>query len=555
MSTRDMSNESVKNADIIYHNGTVITMDPSDRIAEAVAIKGDAIVGVGSADDMFNQFKGAIRIDLDGKTLAPGFIDSHSHFQPPGDLFAPDFSHPPVGTVTSIEDIIAKAAEKAREIPEGEWIQGMGFDGPKLREKRLPTRYDLDRASARHPIFLLTLYGHVAVANSLALELAGINADTPDPEGGHIGKDENGEPNGILEEMSAQSMVIRLIPPWTREQMLQRLKHAVKTYAEKGLTTANSAGVAFDHLISFIANMDEILAAADQGLLKIRLVINPAFVFGQENLDRLFQVEVGNHSDRLIMGAVKMIQDGSIQGYTAYLSEPYHVQREGESDYCGYPTTTREKLAAGIDVNHNLGRQIFTHGNGDAAIDDILHGYEMAHAKKQWDARHVVIHAQMTREDQLDKMKKLGAVPSFFVEHVYYFGDDHRDIYLGPERAAHISPCKSAVDRGMPFTIHSDAPVGDPSPLFIMWTAVNRVTHSGQVLGPEQRITPLEALRALTTHAAYQYHQEEKIGSIEPGKLADLVILSDNPLTVPPMKIKDIQVIETIVGGKTVFKQ
>ncbi len=249
-----------------------------------------------------------------------------------------------------------------------------------------------------------------------------------------------------------------------------------------------------------------------------------------------------------------MIADGSIQAYTGYLSQPYHVPPGDDPRYRGYPRLARDELSAEVARYHAAGIQVAVHGNGDAAIDDILDAFEAAQrAHPHPDARPVVIHAQMARDDQLDRMQVLGAIPSFFSLHTFYWGDRHRERFMGPERAARMSPARSAIERGLRFTLHCDAPVVPMEPLRLVWAAVNRRTRSGRVIGEAQRIEPLEALRAITIDAAYQHFEEDSKGSLEAGKLADLVILSRSPLD-DPGSLDEIRVLETIVGGRTVYR-
>jgi predicted amidohydrolase YtcJ len=251
---------------------------------------------------------------------------------------------------------------------------------------------------------------------------------------------------------------------------------------------------------------------------------------------------------------VKLIADGSIQGYTGYLSLPYFVPPGDDPGFRGYPRIAREKLIDKVTRYHAAGWQIAVHGNGDASIDDILDAYAEAQRRApREDARHIIIHAQMARDDQLDRMRELGVVPSFFVLHTYYWGDRHRDIFMGPERAARMSPARSARDKGVRFTIHCDSPVVPVEPLRLMWAAVNRRSSSGAAIGPEERISAAEALRAVTIDAAWQHREEDLKGSLEPGKLADLVVLSASPLDQPET-IDEIRVLETIVGGETVYR-
>jgi predicted amidohydrolase YtcJ len=290
------------------------------------------------------------------------------------------------------------------------------------------------------------------------------------------------------------------------------------------------------------------------GLLPLRVVVWPDDEVGREMVEGSFNPGIHN-TRRFEVGAVKLIADGSIQGYTGYLSEHYHVPPSpGEPDYRGYPVIPRDELVEQVAYFHRAGLQIAVHGNGDAAIDDILYAFERAQAAfPREDARHVIIHAQMARDDQLDRMKALGVIPSFFPLHTYYWGDRHMNIFMGPERARRMSPARSAIDRDLRFTIHSDTPVVPMDPLLLVWSAVNRISFKGTSIGEDQRITPMRALRAVTIDAAWQMFLDDTRGSIEAGKFADLVILSGDPLDNPE-GIRDLKVLETIVGGRTVYK-
>ncbi|MCP5058945.1 MAG: amidohydrolase family protein [bacterium] len=251
---------------------------------------------------------------------------------------------------------------------------------------------------------------------------------------------------------------------------------------------------------------------------------------------------------------MKIVADGSIQGYTGYLSEPYHVPPGDDPAFRGYPRVPRDELITRAKRYHAAGWQLAIHGNGDASIDDILDAFEAAFADTpSEDPRPIIIHAQMSRDDQLDRMAELQVIPSFFSLHTYYWGDRHRDLFMGPDRAARMSPAKSALDKGVHFTIHCDAPVVPMEPLRLIWSAVNRKSSSGKDIGPAERITPMQALRATTIDAAYQYHDEDNKGSLEEGKLADYVILSASPLE-DPAHIDEIRVLETFVGGERVYQ-
>lgn len=528
--------------DTVYLNATVLTMNATNSIAQAVAVKGEKIKAVGSNNEIRTLAGPETRmVDLTGKTMIPGLVDAHSHFPESGvrALYRVDCNSPPIGATKRIADIIQRLKERAQRTPKGEWIQGFGYDDTLLEDKRHPTRDDLDQASLDHPIWLSHVSGHLGVANSLALERAKIGEDTLDPQGGVIRRYPGTmKPDGVFEE-NALFLLMNKIPPLSSAQGLAAISAAAQEYAGKGVTTAQN-GLALD------AGIDSLINAATHGALPIRVVLWPGFKATDKRIP---------DSPMLKVGAVKLIADGSIQGYTGYLSKPYAAPPPGgKESYVGYPFVNREDLTAQVKKLQQAGYQIAIHGNGDAAIDNILSAYREAQQETpRSDTRHIIIHAQMAREDQLDAMKELGVIPSFFMLHTFYWGDRHRDIFLGRERAYRISPAKSALERSLRFTIHTDAPVVPMDPLLLVWAAVNRISTGGDVIGVEQRITPMEALRAVTINAAWQNFDEARTGSIEPGKLADLVILSENPLLVPD-RIRDIQVLETIVGGNTIYK-
>ena len=536
-------------ANAIYLNGIVLTMDEQNTVAQAVAVTGDRILSVGADEDVrIHADAGTRIIDLRGKTLLPGFIDAHGHFPEWGRkvLYHADLSGPPIGTTEGIDDVIEALREKASATPIGKWVMGVGYDHGQFKENRHPNRYDLDKVSLDHPVIAVHVSFHLGAANSIALEMGRITKDTPQPVGGVIQKDpKTGEPNGVFEEFPAFDMVMGLVPPLTDEQNSEVIETAVKEYLRAGVTTAQNGHAKLDGLDLF-----ENMTAKDS--LPIRVVVWPDWqqALAIKEGKRLFNA---TNSDKLIMGAAKIFADGSIPGYTGYLSLPYHTPYEGDAEYRGYPMYPLEELTKMVKQLHSAGLQIAIHGNGDAAIDDILHAYSEAQIDcPRENTRHLIVHSQTARTDQLNEMVRLGVSPSFYTLHTYYWGDRHRDIYLGPERAMRISPARSAADMGLRYTFHCDTPVVPMTPLLMTWAAVNRISSSGKPIGPEERVTPMEALRATTIDAAWQSFQEGRIGSIEPGKLADMVILSANPLE-DPEGICDIEVLETIVGGKTLF--
>jgi predicted amidohydrolase YtcJ len=324
---------------------------------------------------------------------------------------------------------------------------------------------------------------------------------------------------------------------------------AARAYASVGVTTAQQGAAAPTGAAIFVR-------AHKEGRLPIRVHVWPviqAVVAMIENGDRLDQPAANS---MVSYRAVKGFADGSIQGYTGYLSQPYHSHGHNNPRYRGYPRMDRDALAKQIITVHQAGYQIAVHGNGDAAIDDVLYAFEQAlETAPRADARHIIIHAQMAREDQLDRMKEMGLIPSFFNLHTYYWGDRHWDIFMGPERAARMSPAASAVAKGLVYTLHADTPVVPMEPMRIVWAAVNRLSSGGRVIGEAQRISVVEALKGITTYAAYQAFEEEDKGTIEVGKLADLVILDRNPLTVDSLDLDYLHVTRTMVGGRTVYQR
>ena len=540
-------------ADTIYHGGPIVTIDDSNPTAEAVAVKEGKIVAVGPASDVMTWRGDDTKVvDLGGNTLLPGFIDAHGHVFNTGlQAWSANLLARPDGAVNDIAALRKTLADWLAKNRDGfastGWIIGFGYDDSQLDEQRHPTRDDLDKVSLTMPILVIHQSGHLAAINSKGLELSGIAADTADPAGGVYRRYESSsEPDGVLEEMAFFQIVFSIMGKLSEEENKALLLAGIDLYASFGFTTAQE-GRATTNAVAAMA------AAAAANELVMDVVAYPDIQSAADTIKPPLFAK--NYTQRFRIGGAKLSLDGSPQGKTAWLTEPYYVPPTGQdADYRGYPAVTDEQAIAYVDQAFANGWQLLVHTNGDAAADQLIMAVRAATEKYgEADRRTVMIHAQTVREDQLDAMKELGIMPSFFGMHTYYWGDWHRDSVLGPERAARISPAASALKRNMIYTQHHDAPVALPNSIMIIASQVNRTTRSGQVLGAEQRVSVMDALKSITINAAYQHFEETSKGTLEPGKIADFVILDKNPLEVDPTTLKDIRVIETIKEGRSIY--
>ena len=533
----------------IYFNGQILTMDVDEPRVEAISVRDGVIESVGDEAEVLLLVEDHSElIDLEGATLMPGFVDAHGHFPGSGrTAFSADLNSPPIGTISSIEELLTTLEAFGEQRPEG-WLVGHGYDDTLLAEMRHPTRDDLDRISVERPIAISHVSGHLAVANSAALELMGIDESTPDPKGGHIVRDpyspDQRRPNGVLEETAAREVSLKTLNIDATDAM-RMTQLATNEYLKYGVTTASAGGmpVGLGQMVGAVSNA---------GTMPLRVAFFPLMEEIGEDLlsgdSRLSDFAMA----RVEVPRVKIIADGSIQGYTGYLTEPYHRPYKGDASYRGYPSVLRDDLFAQVAGLYEKRIQVAIHGNGDASIDDSLDAIASAAEKHPWpEARPLIIHAQMTRRDQLDRMKELNVTPSFFSAHTYFWGDRHVGIFMGPERAANMSPAKWAIDAGVRFSSHMDTPITPMRPLQAVWSQVERLSKSGALIGADQRIDRDAALRAVTIDAAWQVFMDDRIGSLEPGKLADLIVLSGDPLTEPD--VRDLKVLRTVIEGEAVY--
>jgi len=541
-------------ASLVFLGEHIHTVDPANAGATAVAVRGEEIVAVGDREEIEPLIGEATRVvDLGDRALVPGFIDAHGHFSMAMQLLSLlNASSPPVGPMQSIEQIVealqARIAEG--EIPPGEFVMGYGYDDSLLAENRHPNRDDLDRASTEHPIVLLHVSGHLATTNSAALERVGFNETTDDPYGGVIRRRSgSSEPNGVLEEVAAHMALTPLIEKASQaspQEFVETVRGTADYFAGFGVTTVQDGA-------STLQTADALRGVASAAPLGIDVAVFPA-IRSEEDGDL---VETLGYSRDYVNGVrvagVKFVLDGSPQGRTAWLTRPYNEGPPGAAaDYVAYPMVKPEFYKSHLNRMVEAGIPVLAHANGDAAIDLMIEGVDEALAGETKDHRSVAIHAQLAREDQLDEMKRLGIVPSFFAAHPFFWGDWHRKSF-GDDRAMRISPLRSALERDLPFTIHNDTPIVPPDMMLLLEVAVGRKTRAGVTLGEEQRIDFADALYAVTQGAAYQYFEEDRKGSISVGKQADLVVLERDPAGVPVDEISDVGIVETIARGASVY--
>jgi len=544
-------NNSTNSVDAIYYGGDIITMEgDSPTYPEAVAIKDGKIVFVGTKSDA-EKMEGdsTIMNDLKGKTLVPGFIDGHCHFYAFGpQAISANLLASPDGNCNSIEDLIVELkgwyAKNGTDQTNG-WIMGIGFDDATLKEKRFPTKEDLDKVSRDVPVMATHISGHFCSVNTKGLEKLGINAASKNPDGGVIRRMKGSmEPNGVLEELAAMPYMIAAITPTTTELNNLYMDAGQKMAASYGYTTCSEGRA--------MGNHEKMAAYAKEG--KFYLDVNAwiDYSYPQYMRSEWYGKEYKNHYR---IAGLKLTLDGSPQGRTAWRTIPYLISPDGQKQgYKGYPAIPKDENVERIVDNAFANNwQIKFHCNADASADQMFRAINKASAKfGNKGRRNILIHGQLIRMDQLDSLKKYDMIGSFFPMHTFYWGDWYKEI-IGPDKAQQISPIKSALNKGIRVTSHTDAPVALPNLMMILWTTVNRVSRSGTVMGPDERLTPYEALKSITIWGAEQFFEDTKKGTLTTGKLADLVVLDKNPLKVDPMTLKDIVVLETIKEGKTVY--
>ena len=516
--------------DLVLINGNIITMNPKQPYAQAIAIKYDKIVEVGTNNEVKPWInKNTKIVDLKGRTVTPGFIDAHVHISG----FGRSLTTIDLRGVNSIKEMQQKLEEQAQKTPRGKWIFGHGWDQERFKEKRYPTKQDLDKVSPNNPVTFRRVCGHMCVVNSKALELADITKETKSPLGGEIDKNPvTREPTGILRE-NAMDLIQKIVPEPDEKQLMEACVLACQKAVEAGLTSVH-------WIIDSPTEIRVIQKLRAQNKLPLRVYI----LIPVEFLDFFIQsgLHTGFGDDTVRIGCIKILADGSLGARTAALKEPYsdHPETKGIMLY------TPEELKRLVIKAHRADFQLAIHAIGDRAVEFVLNALEEALSRvPREDHRHRIEHASVLNEKAIRHIKRLNLIAS--VQPHFVVSDFWAADRVGPERARWVYPFKALIKGGVTVAGGSDCPVEPINPLLGIQAAVARKTS------PEEGITVDEALRIYTINAAYASFEGGIKGSIEAGKLADLVVLSENPLAVEPERLKDIEVEMTVVGGRVVF--
>jgi len=539
-------------ADTIYTGGPILTMDDLQPRPEAVAVKDGKILKVGPLASLSGHRGEATRVfDLQGRALLPGFVDSHGHVVMGGlQALSANLLAPPDGEVTDIaalqQTLKTWADTNSKAVEASNLILGFGYDESQLAEKRPPNRDELDAVSAELPVIIVHQSGHFGVANSKALGLAGITAQSENPPGGVIRRRADGEPDGVLEENAFFIALGGLLGNLGEDGFKAFARAGAELWARFGYTTAQEGR----SMPGTVAIMKSVAA---EGGFAIDVVTYPDVLVDRDFIAANVSQKYEN---RLRVGGAKLTIDGSPQGFTALRDRPYYDPvGHYPPGYAGYPAATMEQVVDAVDwaFEHNI--QILTHANGEGASDMLIAALDAATDRHGTaDRRSVLIHGQFLRLDQVDALKRLGVFPSLFPMHTFYWGDWHREHTVGPALADNISPTGWLRARGMIFGTHHDAPVAFPDSMRVLDATVTRRSRSGDILGPDQRVDVMTALKAMTLWPAWQHFEEEEKGSIEVGKLADFVILSADPTAVDPETLDRLRVMFTIKEDQVIYE-
>lgn len=533
----------------VFTGGTILTVDPAFSQAEAIAIRGNVILAVGSAATVRAAAGANARaIDLQGKTMLPGFIDAHTHVVS-GSVVDAMMEYVGMAKFGTVAQVLAHIDAKTKATPPGEWLAFRNFDPAVQEGLDALTFKELDAISTRHPIFVFNASGHLAYANSAAFKAAGVPDDVKNPPGAEFVRDAQGKLNGVMKNNVAFLQVLGAMPALKTIKPETALIGLLKKWNQQGLTTVSE--LSLGGLSQSPADAASMFAAARSGQMTARIRAYAFYTIGAEAWDKA-GIKAGDGDALARIVGYKLVADGSNQGYTGFQREPYV-----NSDSKGLAYMSAEELKNAVVDRGKKGWHIAIHGNGDAAIDNCLAAYAALRdaGVDMSKVRGRIEHCSILQDEHIPKMKELGVSASFLIGHVYYWGVAMRDKVFGEKKAQLLDRCKSCEDAGVRFSIHSDFMVTDPVPLHMAEMAVTRKTWKdpSYVLAPKERISVERAIRALTTEPAWQLYSEHEVGSLEVGKLADMVIFDGDPRRVDPDKIKDIRVLETWMDGKQVY--
>ncbi|MBT7347791.1 amidohydrolase [Candidatus Bathyarchaeota archaeon] len=532
-------------ADKVLLNGKIITVDPNDSIVEAVAVLGNRIVAVGSNYDV-KKYAGPETevIDLGGKTAMPGIIDSHTH--PTGiaeGYLKVNCRAPPVRNIKDLQDLVAA---KVNEVDPGVWVQGTAYNDSKLEERRQMTRWEIDVVAPDNPVILTSDTGHQCIVNSLALEIAGISKDSQDPPGGEYDRDDNGEPTGLIYEM-AMGEVRKHIPPYTVVEVRESYRKVVDQFSRWGITSTHNASSRKTGIRAY-----KQLLGLGVRQVRMRLMVSVNSDQPGDVVDSLeiAGIESGFGDDWLQIMSTKIMGDGSGAGGTAGVYTPQHRGTMG----LGIMMTDGTEIERLVLQSHDAGLRVSIHSIGDRGVDVALDAIEKAQKRNPIpDMRHRLEHNSCCTPKQLKRIKELSVIPSSSIGYMYGLGDQYAENF-GEERSRWLHPHKTMKEMGIIAGGNSDCPVTYYSPFVQMYAAVTRKSSSGQVVGPEEAIDVMDSIRVYTWNGAYMSKEEDKLGSIESGKLADIIVLDRDILTIDPEDLLNVQVITTIVDGKIVYE-
>lgn len=546
-----VSTVSASSTDVIYTARLIRTANPSRPTGTAIAIRDGKVLGVGTLDECLAWGITTVDNRFADKVLTAGFVEAHSH------VMAGMFQQVPyvgwfprlmpngmkVDGVKSTEELTRRVRDIASATPSGESIIVAGFDPIYIDTERL-SRHHLDAATTEHPVFVFHASGHLATINTFALEKYNIG---PNHQAPGVGFEADGYPTGELREPAAMALAKDefralgriIVDPET-------LIHYGASMRNAGITTATDLGAT---LHTNEESLQATLATTSAVSFPVRMVAASRVVGAVNDMTNMVQrirdAQAKSH-DKLHLPIVKMVLDGSIQGFTAVIQWPGYITGEDHGLFLLPP----EQVVDYLRPFHEAGIGIHCHCNGSTTSEVFIDAIDQLVRETPWlNHRHTITHAQLITSAQMRKARNLGMCANFFVNHVFYWGDQHRDITVGPDRAHGMNPCASADRIGLSYSFHTDAPVTPPGHLHTMWCAVNRITASGKVLGENERVSVDRAFHAATIDAAYQLHMDHLVGSLEVGKYADMTVLDDDPYDVDPLHIRDINIWGTVIGG------